>query len=193
MDDGADVERMLADLARWAADERADETARGRSRERWLVQQATEDARLVGVAVDLAEQRRAVSVRTTGGRTVRGVIAAVATDFWVLESDGVATLVAAGAVTTVRPLPGSDDAGGGEGATGERRAVLDMRLVDALSALAGDRPRVRLALHGEGEVVTGELRAAGADVLTVRPDGTGQAPVYVAVSGVMECSILGSG
>src|SRR4051812_22901927 len=86
VDDGTDVERMLADLARWAADERAGEAARGRSRERWLLQQATEDARFVGVAVDLAERRRPVAVRTTGGRTVRGVIVAVATDFWVLES-----------------------------------------------------------------------------------------------------------
>ena len=42
-------------------------------------------------------------------------------------------------------------------------------------------------------MLTGELRAVGADVLTVRPDGAGQAPVYVALSGVIECSILGSG
>ena len=49
------------------------------------------------------------------------------------------------------------------------------------------------ALHGEGEVLTGELRAVGADVVTVQPDGAGQAPLYVALSGVIECSILGSG
>src|SRR5262249_29877843 len=102
----------------------------------------------------------------------------------------------------VRALPGSDrDEARGDGrsgaspaeATGDRADVLDMRLGDALAALAGDRPRARLALVGDDEVVTGELRAVGTDVLTVRPDGANREPVYVALSGVIECSILGSG
>jgi hypothetical protein len=180
---------MLAELARWAGEARAAETARGRSRERWLRHQAAEEATFTGLALDLAERRCGIDVRTVNGRTVRGALVAVARDFWVLDSDGVPRFVAAPFVVSVRPLPGSD---GGE-ATSDRADVLDMRLLDALTAIAGDRPRVQLAVVGDTELVTGELRAVGADVLTIRPDGGSRQPVYVALSGVIECSILGSG
>jgi hypothetical protein len=191
VDNGGAVEHMLAELAHWMADERATESARARMRERWLLQQATEDARLSGVAVDLAERGAAVAVRTSGGRSVRGVIAAVARDFWVVDGDGIPTLVAAGDITSVRVLPGGHVRPGV--ATGDRGGVLDMRLLDALAALVGQRPRVRLAVRGESEVVAGELVAVGADVLTVQLDGGGRDVLYVALSGVIECSILGSG
>src|SRR5262249_19027234 len=154
--------------ARWASQDRAAETARGRSRERWLRQQATEDATFIGVALDLAERRCPVTIRTANGRTVRGALVAVARDFWVVDTHGGPTLVAAGFVVSVRGLPGSDSGYGrpdaranavaGE-ATGDRTDVLDMRLVDALAAIAGDRPRARLALVGDNEGMTGELRA----------------------------------
>src|SRR3954469_10464591 len=74
--EGADgpgaVDHLLAEFARWTADERATEAARSRTRERWLRQQAVEGARLAGVALDLAERRAAVIVRTSSGRTHRG-------------------------------------------------------------------------------------------------------------------------
>jgi hypothetical protein len=181
---------MLAELARWAAQQRAADSARERSRERWLLQQATEDARLTGVAVDLAERRCPVAVATSNGRTIRGVLVAVAADFWVIDGTDAPTLVAAAEVVTVRPLPGDPVPAD---TTGERTDVLDMRLGDALAALAGDRPRVRVAVRGDRGVMTGELRAVGADVVTLTPDGPGRQPVYVALSGVIECSILGSG
>jgi hypothetical protein len=187
--EGEGVEHMLAELARWAGQARAADTARDRSRERWLRQQAAEEATFTGVALDLAERRCAVAIGTANGRTLRGALSAVARDFWVVDGDGVATFVAAAYVVSVRPLPGT---GGGD-ATGDRADVLDMRLVDALTAIVGDRPRVRLAVMGDNEVMTGELRTVGADVLTVRPDTANRQPVYVALSGVIECSILGSG
>jgi hypothetical protein len=187
--EGEAVEHMLAELARWAAQTRADDTARGRSRERWLRQQAAEEATFIGVALDLAERRAGVAIGTANGRTVRGTLSAVARDFWLIDGDGVPTLVATPYVVSIRPLPGSD---GGD-ATGDRTDVLGMRLVDALTAIAADRPTVRLAVVGDTEVVRGELRTVGADVLTVRPDGANRQPVYVALSGVIECSILGSG
>ena len=51
----------------------------------------------------------------------------------------------------------------------------------------------RQRVRGDREVVVGELLGVGADVLTVRIDGGGQDVLYVALSGVIECSILGSG
>ncbi|MDP9388949.1 MAG: hypothetical protein M3Q48_13805, partial [Actinomycetota bacterium] len=102
-----EVDTLLADLARWTADARSQDAARARSRERWLRQQAEEDARFAGVVLDLAESATAVVVRTTSGRTRQGRIAAVARDFCVLRSDGgTATLLAFAAVAAVRPEPG---------------------------------------------------------------------------------------
>nr|MDQ3575222.1 hypothetical protein [Actinomycetota bacterium] len=73
-----DVEAFLADLARWTADTRADDAASSRTRERWLRQQASEDALFTGVALDLAEGGVSVAVRTTTGRTLHGRILTVA-------------------------------------------------------------------------------------------------------------------
>src|SRR3954452_4727166 len=102
---GADVERRLADLARWMADERAREAAGERSRERWLRQAATESARLSGLALDLAERGRAVAIRTTAGRGVRGALVAVADDFWVVDGPAGTTFLLLAAVATVRAAP----------------------------------------------------------------------------------------
>jgi hypothetical protein len=66
-----------------------------------------------------------------------------------------------------------------------------MRLGDALAAIAGDRPRVQVV--AARETLTGELRAVGADVVTLRIDGRPAGVVYVALSSISECSILGSG
>src|SRR2546426_11388042 len=67
---------------------RSEGAAQVRSRERWLRQQAQEEAALVGTLVDLAEQREAVTVRTTSGRRLQGTIAAVAADFVVVPNPG---------------------------------------------------------------------------------------------------------
>ena len=40
---------------------------------------------------------------------------------------------------------------------------VDARLASVVAGLAGERPRVQLALDG-GETVTGELRSAGVDI-----------------------------
>src|SRR4051794_39148118 len=102
--DGAGaVDQLLVDLARWSADGRVADAARSRTRERWLRQQATEGARLAGVALDLAERRVPVIVRTLAGRAHRGVLAAVGVDFWVLATNaGHPCLIALAAVGGVR-------------------------------------------------------------------------------------------
>lgn len=183
-----EVDAFLADLARWSADQRSGEAARSRMRERWLRQQAMEDARFAGVALDLAERRTGVSVRTTTGRTLHGRIEAVARDFCLLRHDGgAATLLALAAMATVRPDAGQRAVE----ADSERTPAVDTSLSDVLAALAGDRPRVRVVVEGGGEAVAGELRAASGDVATLRLDSDPPAIIYVQLASVRELDVLG--
>lgn len=183
-----DVDGLLADLARWTADTRADVAARSRMRERWLRQQAEEDARFAGLALDLSEAGATVALRLTSGRTLHGRIATVARDFCVVRHDGgTATLLAFDAVATVRPEPGYR---AGQAAS-ERGAQVDATLADVLVGLAGERPRVRVVTEGGGDALAGELRSVGADVATLRLDGDRGGTVYVHLCAVLEVTLLG--
>ncbi|MFP5377033.1 MAG: hypothetical protein ACLGIO_09670 [Acidimicrobiia bacterium] len=182
-----DVEALLADLARWTADERAGEAARSRMRERWLRRQAEEDARFAGVLLDLSEAGAGVAVRTTAGRTVHGQVVAVARDFCVVRHAGMATFLAFSAVATVRPEPGYRS---GDPAS-DRAAPVGAGLGEVLAGLSGDRPRVRIVVDGGGDAVAGELRAVGADVVTLRLDGDQAAPLYLPLVSVREVTLLG--
>ena len=181
-----DVEALLADLARWTSDERADAAARSRMRERWMRRQAEEDARFAGVLLDLSEAEAGVAVRTTAGRTLQGRIAAVARDFCVLRHAGMTTFLAFAAVATIRPEPGfrAPDAA-------SARAPVGAGLVEVLAGLAGDRPRVRVVVDGGGDAVAGELRSVGADVVTLRLDGDPGSPLYLPLASVREVTLLG--
>ncbi len=183
-----DVEAFLADLARWTADSRAGDAARSRVRERWLRQQATEDALFTGVALDLAEGAVGVAVRTTTGRTLHGRIVAVASDFLVLSHDGgTTTFLALAALATLRPESGQR---AGDAAS-NRSGPVDTVLSEVVTALAGDRPRVRVVVEGGGEAVAGELRAASGDVATLRLDGQPPATIYLRLASVRELTLLG--
>lgn len=183
-----EVDALLADVARWTADARSEEAARSRARERWLRQQAEEDARFAGLALDLAERATALAVRTTSGRTLHGRFSAVARDFCVLHADGgTAVLLTFAAVAAVRPEPGAR-AGA---AAGDRAAPLSLTLADLLAALAAERPRVRVVVEGGGEAVSGELWSVGADVATIRLEGDDRPVVYVRLEAVREVTLTG--
>jgi len=185
-----DLEGLLADLARWTADTRADDAARSRRRERWLRQQAEEDARFAGVALDLSEAGAGVGLRLTSGRTLHGRIATVGRDFCVLRHEGgTATVLAFSAISTMRPEPGYR---AGEAAS-ERTAPVDAGLADVLVGLAAERPRMRMVVDGGGEALSGELRSVGADVATLRLDGERGGTVYVQLRSVREVTLLGWG
>jgi len=182
----ADVDAFLDDLARWTADTRTDDAARSRTRERWLRQQATEGARFAGVALDLAERGVAVSVTTTTGRTFHGHIVGVAADFLVVRHDGgTSTFLALPALATIRPEAGSR---AGDAAS-ERTSPVDTVLADVVTALAADRPRVRVAVGG-GQALVGELRTAGGDVATLRLDADPPAIIYLHLASVRELTLL---
>jgi hypothetical protein len=162
------------DWQRLLDDARSDELAQSRARERWLRQQATEDATLVGTLFDLAEAAIAVSVALRGGRRHDGTIEGLGTDVVVLDERGDHVAVRLAAAVTIRPQPGR--AAGP--ATGARAAALDLTFVELLARLAPDRPDVALALI-TGDLVTGALIATGSDVVTVR--------VAPGVDGVVYC------
>jgi len=174
------------DLARLLADERAADAARSRARERGLRTSALTDATLVGVLLDAAERGDRLSVRTVFGRVLSGHVTVVAQDGIVLEGslgtsylrlDGIASFRHPGLRSVTEP-------------TGDRRPPRMASLAALFADLAVDRPRVAVAVTGENGLVTGELRAAGADVVTISAiDG----PVYIAARHVSELTVLASG
>ena len=196
MTEGDGVDRLLDDLARWMGADRVDRAIRARGRERWLRQQAVEDARFAGIALDLAERGEPVGIRTVAGRTHHGRIVAVATDFVVVEpaagggtsAPARVTLIALAAIAFMRPTrpPATDP-------MGDRESAVTISLAETLATLAADQPDVQLVVTGVSEVVAGQLRAVGNDVLTLRVPGQPPGTAYVRLASVTECSVFGSG
>ena len=180
---GAGADELVSAFGAWAAERRADDAATARSRERWLRQQAAEAATLAGTLVDLAERTGDAAI-VVGSRTVAGRLVGVGLDGCVMaERGGAATIVALAHVSAVRV------AGRGPGmgeATGERTPAGEWRLVDALAALAAEHSPVRIGLRG-GEIVSGELVAAGDDVITLRMAAGGMR-IHVALDAIEVCS-----
>ncbi|MGH9164593.1 MAG: hypothetical protein ACRDZW_03635 [Acidimicrobiales bacterium] len=183
-----EVDGLLADLARWTGEHRSAAAAESRVRQRWLRQQAVEDARFAGLVLDLSERATTVVVRTITGRSVRGRIVAVAADCCLIGLDGgPPTLVRLEAMASVRPEPGRR----ATEADAERAAPAAATMADVLAGMAAERPRVRIGLVGPEEPFTGELRAVGADVVTIRLDGDAAAVVYLRLAAVAEVTLLG--
>jgi len=175
-----------AELIRLLGDERAAEVARARARERNLRASALTDATLAGVVLDAAEAGDRVAVRTVFGRALLGHITLVAQDGVVLEGplgtsylpfDGIASFRRPNGPRVAEPA-------------GDRHPPRMATIAALLADLAGERPRVGVAVMGERTLLTGELRAVSADVLTITlADG----PVYVAARQVSELTVLASG
>lgn len=170
----------MDELLRLLDDARADERGDARARERHLRHVAEEGAHLDGTLVDLAEHGTSVTVRTTSGRSHHGQVLLVGADFCVVGE----AWIARRAITTVRLDPAQRH----EPAVGNRPTV-DLLLVEALARIAFERPRVAVVTDG-GELVAGELRSVGADVVTLRLDGD-QGTCYVSASAIGE--VLRSG
>lgn len=174
---------LVPQIVRWLGERRTDDAAAARTRERWLRQVAQEEGTFAGVLLDLGEQERAVVVQVAGGRRHRGAIRAVGADFAVLSADGAPdVLLAFAGIVSARPEPRTP------ATVGDRAVVLDTALADVLVGLAGERPRVLLTTS-DGTVVTGQLRGAGRDVLTVRLDGDNHNLLYVPLTAVAEIAL----
>jgi hypothetical protein len=183
-------EGLAGRLERWAADARIDEAVRRRARERWLTQQAREEATLVGVLADMAERRAVVSLQLRSGRPQRGHVRMIGTDFVALAAAGESparggeVLVALGEITSVSTRPGEPVS------VGDLSSRSRMSLAEVIIGLTGDRERVLLVLAGGHDVVRGTLWAVGQDVVTVRSDDEPVAAThYVALAAIGQLSI----
>ena len=181
---------MLDDIERWVADARADEAARERVRERWLRQQAEEDASFAGVLVDMAERAVTVTVVAVSGRRHQGRVVAVGADFVALRTaSGRLTLLALRSVARVRLAP-PDRRVSGAARTGVDGSQ-EVTLAEVLAQAVEHRPH--LSVHFDADHLVGELRAVGADVLSISVDGQTSGETYARLASVSEISFLDSG
>lgn len=174
---------LVGQITRWLAEQRSDDAAAARSRERWLRQQAAEEGTFAGVLLDMGEGARVVVVHAVGDRRHRGAVRAVAGDFVVIGGDGSPdVLISFAGIVAVRP-----DAHAPE-TVGDRAVALDTMLREVLVGLAGERPRVLVTML-DGTGLAGQLRAMGRDVLTLRLDGEDRTLVYVPLAAVAEVGL----
>ncbi|MGI8492017.1 MAG: hypothetical protein ACR2KC_03025 [Acidimicrobiales bacterium] len=169
--------------ASWIAQERLSNARESRSKERWLRQQAGEEATLTGLLIDLAERRVDAVLTTKAGRH-SGRLVGVGRDFCVVSAAHGTTLVSTAAVLTVT----SADLAGTV-AAGDRPARLPQRMADALADLAAERAPVRLRMS-DGQHLTGALVAAGVDLVSLRVEGATRTIVHVALAAIESCASL---
>ena len=179
-------EPLDAGMARLVAEQRAEDAAKARIRERALRTSATTDATLAGIVVDLAEREETVSVRTTAGRSVTGRVLAVARDAVAVEAGPVTTYIPLGAIAVVRSPAGRVEPSGS-------RSLPQVSLAALLAALAPERPTVAVAVEGDPTLWRGELRAVGADTLTLRVAGDPPTTAYIPLDQLSELTVLASG
>ncbi|MDY7102655.1 MAG: hypothetical protein S0880_15855 [Actinomycetota bacterium] len=173
------------DLAR----ARADDAIAGRRRERWLLAQADEESTVDGLVASLAADGRACRLELSNGRSAAGVPDVIGPGcVRVRDRSGATTFVRADAIEAVRTTDTHERLATPDGA----RTSTPMTLTDVLVELAADRPRVRIATAG-GTVLTGELRRAGAEAITLGGDGTERDLIYIRLGSVLEVSLMTSG
>jgi hypothetical protein len=175
----ADGERLLAAFSRWAAEQRIEEAARTRSRERSLRDQTAGEATWSGLLVDLGETGREMTLEV-GRRRIRGRLVGVARDFCVVEQEnGRPALIPTDRIVAIwKDTP----------ASGSRFPHLDLSFDSAVAGLADERAPVSLFLD-TGSQVTGELIGSGLDLVTVRTDSTTRRTVHLRTSHVELCEL----
>jgi hypothetical protein len=110
-------------------------------------------------------------------------VRAVAGDFTVLGTEGsVDVLLHYSGIVAVRQEAGSSPA------FGDRTLALDTTLGEVLVGLAGGRPQVSVVMR-DGNGLTGQLRAMGRDVLTLRLDDERHSAAYVPLAAVAEITL----
>lgn len=181
-------------VERWVAEAQVRDAVDARQRERWLRRQAEDEAAFAGLLLDLAERRVAVVATTTGGRRHIGRVEAVGADFAAMTGPGgQITLLALAAVATVGRARAGDPRP--PESIGRRSPdtppTVMVTMADVIGHAVERRPRVRLFAGVTGAV--GELRAVGADVVTLYTDSDPAGLAYVRLASVSELSFLDSG
>lgn len=209
-DDAPDLSagRAAADPAELALREMLDAVSRAdaataRRRRAALRWADREEQTLAGVLHGLVDARAGVVVTTRDGRTHRGTAIAVGADFVALAAEtGLSLLLRRAAISAVRagpeqrsPVPGratSPDAR--EAAPGAVPAVQglrrDVRLLEVLAGLAPEGPQISVHVDGDATGVTGQLTAAGRDLVTVRALAGTWTDVHLAAERIVAVLLL---
>lgn len=149
------------DLRALLDDERQAEAVADRRRSHWLGRQASASGNLVGLLVDLGEREQLVTVTTCCARPLRGVVTALGLDFCALRGlSGDLTLVSLGAISSLRPEPGTGHP------VGDRDVSSPAELAVVLADLAAERAAASVHTVAD-EALTGTLQSVGIDLLTV--------------------------
>lgn len=184
---GRRLGRSAPSLGTWVASLAADEAASRRARVQWLRRQAEEEGTFAGVLADLGDRHRPVVVTLRGDRRHRGTVVLLGTDLCALRlGNGREVLLRLADIVAVQTLPTEPVT------AGDRAVRAELSLAEALALLAGERARLLIVHDGGRLATTGEARACGQDVLTVRLDGDGGTS-YVALASVSEVSLPESG
>ncbi|MHB1487381.1 MAG: hypothetical protein ACYCS7_01485 [Acidimicrobiales bacterium] len=179
-------------LARWTADDAVSNAVTARSRQAHLARQAAEEADMAGVLIDLAELGSVVSVLTTSGLRHRGTIASVGCDFCEIRTTDQTRRTFIPLVALSMVLPSADSVVAPVAPL--RRRARQAALLEVLSSLIEDRPRLSIRLNGAPtESVTGILASVGKDFMAVRTAGSSRHVSYLRLDSLAEVSILGSG
>ncbi|MDQ2650404.1 MAG: hypothetical protein M3Z03_12745 [Actinomycetota bacterium] len=179
--DGGDPGRF----ERWLAELRVDDAARSRARRHWLRSAAEEEATMAGVLLDLAERGATVAVTTRVGRRHHGRLVLVGDDFLVLRAGAHRHVVLrAGTVGTVRSTADAT------APIGDRAVRSDRHLQEVLVALAAERLAAAIVLDN-GDLVTGEVRSMGQDVVVLQSDGPSSPVTYLALDAIVEVTLDG--
>ncbi len=170
------------DLLDFLDDQRRADAVVQRRQTYWLGRQIDAGAHLAGLLLDLGERGQMVGISTGGGRSPRGEISLLGADFCGLVSPtGALVLVAFTAIETIRPEPGTGSP------VGDRIVEQAVDLGSTLAELAPDRPA--LSVHtNRGETITGRLRTAGPDLLSLIPDH-GRSAIYVPMTAVADVAV----
>lgn len=175
---------LVAQFARWSADERSRRAARSRAHERSLRDQAASEATVAGALVDLAEAGAKVSM-SVGGARLTGTLEAVGMDFCVLLTAGRRPVLAR--LDRVSAIwPGAPTAG--PTVAGSRIPSLRLSMAAAFSLLAEERAPVTLVVAG-GHRISGDLTSVGEDVLTLAERGGSARTALVALENLEYCEL----
>ena len=175
----SDGDRLLAAFARWAAQQRTEQAAGMRSRERSLRDQAAGEATWSGLLVDLAETEAELTMEV-GSRRMRGRLIGMGRDFCVLDQDG--------RRPALIPIDRIAGVWKEKPASGSRFPHLDLTFGAALSGLAEERSPVCVVLSSGNQVI-GELISSGADLVTVRTEPSTRRTVHLQTSHIEICEL----
>lgn len=154
--------------ARFLSEARTAESAKARSREHWLRQQAREGATFAGILRVLSDRGGTVRATAGSGHEFVGAIGAVASELVEVVDPDRSSWMVMGHITSVHAVEPGFDAGV---ASDDRGATSTVTIAGLLAGLAEDRSDVQV-LTSSGEEVSGRLVGSGADVITVRaPSG----------------------